>query len=53
MRRHVIFCFLSVTDQSHSLTFINLLRGKCLIVHEKEINIAGVMDEEGFVTRGH
>lgn len=53
MKRHVIFCFLSVADQSRPVTLINLLSGKCLIMHEKEINVAGVVDEEGFVTRGH
>ena len=33
--------------------FINLLGCKCLVMHKKEIDIAGVVDEEGFVTRGH
>lgn len=33
--------------------FIDLLGCKCLVMHKKEINIARVVDEEGFVTRGH
>ena len=45
---------LLVSNGSKSPTDIhNLLGCKCLVMHKKEINIAGVVDEEGFVTRGH
>jgi len=31
----------------------NVLCGKCLVVHEEEVNVARVVDGEGFVSRGH
>ena len=32
---------------------VNVLCGECLIVHEEEIDIASVVDEESLVAGGH
>jgi hypothetical protein len=31
----------------------DILCGKCTVVHEEEVNLAGVVDEEGFVAGWH
>lgn len=39
--------------QSSKTECVDELGCECLVVHEEEIDIAGVVDDEGFVAGGH